>query len=595
MKLLRLICAAVFAIAGLATWGWGEEAKWVEAQSPHFLLFTDTTEAKGRRLLEDLEGRVAALAKVVGRIPERQFPVEVFLFDKGQDFTEVTGPEPEHSAYLYRGPDRVFVVARDKSPEDIANDVGHALGHVFFERTTLWRPFWLSEGAAEYFRKAGRKPDTKSVPREEAFTARDLLRIVASPSYRDSDPGGASRTQSHRLLRLIKEKHHEALDPFLEALRIEGGGSARIDLDTDQLQDELDGYAETAVPLEPRPENIRSIMADNDRVAIHWGDLFLAARKYGFAGEQYSGADADARAARAILIRFTRNPIEASRALERATREIPDVGLAQFHFGSVEVDSPPDLIAAQALGLERAVAKFPLLGRAKAELARVYTLQGRAADALPLIEAAIAEEPEFADHFYDIQAQALVALRRLDDAYRAIKTSAALPHIEEKVDTIYEQKIKTLGERVETIRRNAEAERVEQIRRQVDQAVDLTEPPPPPPPPPEPTRVGNMSYTIESIADVSVINKTYPEFPRVLLDNGVGGTITFEVTVGPDGRVTRVEAVKSDLPELNNSTAASLRRWTFSLASQNGQTSGFKMKVTFHYDVEEISALPGLR
>jgi hypothetical protein len=33
---------------------------------------------------------------------------------------------PERNAYLLTGPDRVFIIAKDKSPEDIANDVGHA-------------------------------------------------------------------------------------------------------------------------------------------------------------------------------------------------------------------------------------------------------------------------------------------------------------------------------------------------------------------------------------------------------------------------------------------------------------------------------------
>src|SRR5207249_721592 len=143
-----------------------KDPKWFEVSSEHFLLFTDTNEAKGRRLISDFENRVAAFSQALGKVPARQFPIEIFLFNNEQDFIEALphaqGEEQLKSAYLLHGPDRMFVVAKDKSPDDIANDTGHALGHVLFERYTLWRPFWLSEGAAEYVRKVGRSADTKA-------------------------------------------------------------------------------------------------------------------------------------------------------------------------------------------------------------------------------------------------------------------------------------------------------------------------------------------------------------------------------------------------------------------------------------------------
>src|SRR5438093_10359098 len=141
-----------------------KDAKWFEVSSEHFLLFTDTNEAKGRRLLSDFENRLTAFAQAFGNIPPRQFPVEVFLFKEEPDFIEalphgLNEDQLRKAAFLLRGPDRVFVIARDKSPDDIANDVGHALGHVLFERYGIWRPFWLAEGTAEYVRKIGRSTD----------------------------------------------------------------------------------------------------------------------------------------------------------------------------------------------------------------------------------------------------------------------------------------------------------------------------------------------------------------------------------------------------------------------------------------------------
>src|SRR5436309_15785317 len=200
-----------------------KDAKWSEMSSEHFLLFTDTNEAKGRRLISDFENRVTALSQAFGKVPPRQFPIEIFLFNNEQDFIEALPhaegeEELRKAAYLLRGPDRTFIVAKDKSPDDIANDVGHALGHVLFERYVLWRPFWLAEGAAEYVRKAGRSADTKKISEEDSFTAADLVTIVPSSNYNDNEPGGAFRAQSYRLLRVVLEENSDLLQQYIQEL-----------------------------------------------------------------------------------------------------------------------------------------------------------------------------------------------------------------------------------------------------------------------------------------------------------------------------------------------------------------------------------------
>src|SRR4051812_29034670 len=100
---------------------------WLEVSSDHFVLFTDADQTKAQRVLADLETRISALAEAFGNIPARQFPVEIFIFKTDQDFVDAAPkPQPEEklnkSAYVLRGPDRVFIVAKDKSPEDIVND-----------------------------------------------------------------------------------------------------------------------------------------------------------------------------------------------------------------------------------------------------------------------------------------------------------------------------------------------------------------------------------------------------------------------------------------------------------------------------------------
>src|ERR1700757_1490566 len=95
-----------------------KDSKWLELSSEHFLLFTDTNEAKGRRLISDFENRADALSQVLGKLPASPFPSEVFLFSNDQDFQEAvpkpkTEDEPRKNAYLLRGPDRIFIVAKD--------------------------------------------------------------------------------------------------------------------------------------------------------------------------------------------------------------------------------------------------------------------------------------------------------------------------------------------------------------------------------------------------------------------------------------------------------------------------------------------------
>src|SRR6185436_17824197 len=73
------VLAFVLAIPALLP---AKDPKWIEVSSDHFLLFTDTNEMKGRRLVSDFENRVAAFSEAFGTVPPRQFPIEIFLFNQ---------------------------------------------------------------------------------------------------------------------------------------------------------------------------------------------------------------------------------------------------------------------------------------------------------------------------------------------------------------------------------------------------------------------------------------------------------------------------------------------------------------------------------
>ncbi len=544
-----------------------KDPKWFEVSSEHFLLFTDTNEAKGRRLISDFENRVAAFSQAFGKVPARQFPIEIFLFNNEQDFIEALphaqGEEQlKKAAYLLRGPDRTFIVAKDKSPDDIANDAGHALGHVLFERYVLWRPFWLAEGAAEYVRKAGRSADTKAVSEQEGFSAGDVVTIVPSATYNDNDPGGAFRTESYRLLRILLDEKPDLIRQYLQSLRMESEHAPVNDIDAQAMDSRLKSYVETPLKMPPVTAAVKSSEADMARLAIHRGDLLLATERQADASRWYNADSKDARAARAIITRFSRPAAEATRVLDRSARELPENGLVQYHFGAMELQDKKD-IHAQALALERAVQLLPLLGRAYGELARVYALDGQPEKSLPAIGKALDLEPEFADRFYQIRAEVEVTLGQSDRAFRDINIAADLPHSGRSAAEHYSVWISVIQRKIEYARREIDQRKLDEIRQEVRAEAERREPPPQPSAPPPPVPEGRISYSIESRAPLEVLDAVYPDYPEALRKKGAAGDITLRVDIGPDGTVKTAAVAASQIPDLNNAALEAMKKWSF--------------------------------
>jgi TonB family protein len=561
-----------------------KDPKWFEVSSDHFLLYTDTNETKGRRLLSDFEMRVAGFSQTFGTATARAVPIEIFLFNEEADFIEAlprvkpaqnpqsqqnplaqtprTENQMTKSAYLLRGPDRIFIVAKDKSPEDIADDVAHALGHVLFERNGIWRPFWLAEGTAEYVRKLGRSADTKAIPEEDGFSAEDMLTIVPSATYDDNDPPTAFRAESYRLVRLLLDQKPDALRRFVEQLRVPSDAPPKISVGAEEIEAPLKGYVETPLKLPAGAPSMKSSEADPGKLAIHRGDLMLATDRPSDAGRWYNADSSAARAARAILTRFSRPPAEAVRVLERTARELPDNGLVQYHFGAMEVLDKKD-VPGQVAALERATKTLPLMGRAFAELARVYALNGQADKALALVDKAVELEPEYADRFYEIRADVHLALDQSPEALRAINIASDLPHVDRSAVERYTVKVYTIRRRIEAARREVDQRELDSIEKEVRAKSAELEPPPLPSPPPPPVPEGNISYEIETRAPIEVVDAVYPDYPEALRRKGSAGTIAVQVDIGPDGKVKTATIGASQVQDLNKAVLDAVKKWSF--------------------------------
>jgi TonB family protein len=562
---------------------------WVQVTSPHFKLYTDTTEVKGRRLLSDFESRVAALSDVFGEVPQRQFPIEVFLFSRREDFIEAaprpTGPDAargfEKSAYLWRGPDRIFVATLDKSPADIADDVGHAIGHVFFERYGRWRPFWLAEAAGEHFRKVGRNPDNRRINEKEGYPVADLLEIIPAKDYDDDAEPTAFRIQSYRIFRVILARHVGEFRAYLKSLASTADQEPTFELDVEALQAEFDAYTETTVtPRSVATSAITDLALTPAAMAVHRGDLLLAANKPSDASPWYKGEGEDARAARAILPRFSIGGSNALPGLARTSSDLPRAGLVHFHFGSIETQTPEE-IERQAQALQQAIEVLPRFGRAHAQLARVMTLLGKHEEALVEIDRALELEPEFADEFHLIQAEAYLGLHRYGEANAAARLAAALPHSRRGVD--YDSKSSEMVRRVDEVRREVEGRRLQQIREEVGALVSRREPPPPPPPPPPPQRFGKIDYDVQANRQIAIVDAPLPLYPDRLVQRGVTGNVTVRAAIGANGKVTQATLVDSQIPDMNAGAIDAVKKWTFQPLTG---AASVEVRIVFRFGVQ---------
>jgi len=203
------------------------------------------------------------------------------------------------------------------------------------------------------------------------------------------------------------------------------------------------------------------------------------------------------------------------------------------------------------------------MGRAQAELGRVYALNGQTEKSLPAIAKAVELEPEFADHFYDIRADVEVALGQSARALRDMNIAADLPHSSRSETERYVVKISSIRRKIENARREIDQRELDQLQKQVRAEAERREPPPQPSVPPPPVPEGRISYSIESRAPLEVLDAVYPDYPEALRKKGTAGAITFRVDIGPDGTVKTAAVAASQIPDLNNGALEAMKKWSF--------------------------------
>ncbi len=568
------------------------QTEWIAQESDHFLLYTDTDPNKGDRLLDDLEGRYQVFSQVFYPLEPRASRIRVVLVDDRQDFLEWV---PEHlkihdlAAYLLSGSWGPFVLARDSSPESIADDVGHALGHLLLSRSVLWQPFWLQEGIGEYLRRLGRGRDGDSVSRADGFSLSDVVTIVPSQNYDDLAEGGVFRRQSYHLLRILLESYPEELDAYVQSLTREEGFDATPGVVSEGVESELFQYEDSALPFaamdvasQPRP------VPAGERDAM-LGDLAVSAGLEQRARSFYAASPLEAGRIGLALLGQGRAGSGGRQTFERLVVDFPDSGLAHYYLGILEPETDEDR-RVQIIALERSVDLMPQSGRARAELGWLYVLDERPGEALPLVDQALRLEPELADRFYEILAEAQLSLGDYETAGHYIQIAASLPHSDVSSLERYDRLVPEFYRKMESHRRLGEAERMEALRREVEAMADRVDPRPVPVPE-APAPVGRISYSISSgptqgITAPPLRESPMPDYTADLRRRGVEGRVVLEVDLDRRGRIADLRVRSSEDAELSTQALDAIGRWRFDPARRGFESTEYSFRLTLTFYLE---------
>ena len=88
---------------------------------------------------------------------------------------------------------------------------------------------------------------------------------------------------------------------------------------------------------------------------------------------------------------------------------------------------------------------------------------------------------------------------------------------------------------------------------------------------------GSKVVLSQDAADRKVLKKVEPEYPSVLRDKGIGGTVKLRVTLKVDGAVKDIQVLGGNAV-LAESASRAVRQWRFAPADHEGTT-----EVTIHF------------
>lgn len=156
--LMRLLATLVFGV--LMAGGWGAsaaQARWLRAETPHFVLYSDGPEANLRYFAADLEDFDALLRSAHGLDPAGRpaRKLDIYLVAGHDDLTRVMSGASKSIAGVYRanlGDIYAVALRGERGSGDGQRFLFHEYVHHFMlQNFQASYPAWLIEGYAEYF------------------------------------------------------------------------------------------------------------------------------------------------------------------------------------------------------------------------------------------------------------------------------------------------------------------------------------------------------------------------------------------------------------------------------------------------------------
>ena len=139
-------------------------------------------------------------------------------------------------------------------------------------------------------------------------------------------------------------------------------------------------------------------------------------------------------------------------------------------------------------------------------------------------------------------------------------------------------------------RRAAEAKRVEELRREVEELVKeidqrpvaVVE---------EAAPIGRIRIAVTSgsprdITSPKLVSSMLPDYPAGLRRRGIEGRIVLELDLNRRGRIKNVRVLRSDIRELNEATLAAVREWVFEPARRRNESISFSFRLTLRFYLE---------
>lgn len=160
MRSSRLVLAlliVVFFWGSGRTWAGSPSpaGKWLRICSPHFTVFSNASERKTRRMVEDLERLAQTMLHILPGTKTAPSQENIFfVFRSGSDFEDylpVRFDKQLVAGFHMDSAEGSFSAANAKAWDDYRHTLYHEYLHEFLRRNYRPLPAWLNEGMPEYF------------------------------------------------------------------------------------------------------------------------------------------------------------------------------------------------------------------------------------------------------------------------------------------------------------------------------------------------------------------------------------------------------------------------------------------------------------